>query len=550
MWVLLVCLAALGWGGLLARRLPGRSEADRLGLGFGLGLLLLSLGASACLMAGWMRMGFPALAVLGALLALRPPPALSMPRGPDLACLAWLLLALLVALAPVTDVDSTVYHFSLPRDYVAAGRLLWRPDIPNAGLPEGGEALWTLAFWGGGERAAALLGVVVMAALAGTAGWAAGAVWGLRETGWVRLAAFASGSFVTGAGSGAVEPLLGLALLLTISLGTLALKGGGSLLWGSAALTAGAALGIKPTVLCFLPPFAVLGLLAAPDRGARIRLLGAGLAALLLGIPWYVRTAALTGNPLYPHACPFLPSLPREIAMWTSPLLARDPGRWGHEAGRALLWEAGLFLAVFGTLAAADRRARAWGAALLAGLAILLLEMRFEAGRYASALLPTAAVAWSAVAGRRSRILGALACAGLALLGGRAAPRLETLGDPGRREAFLEARVGVAGAARFCRGLETGPGTLILAGEQVLPFPPGTLAFADYAQNVIHPDALKDPETLRAALKAKGIRFLAVDRTRHGRGLHVAEGLLPKGNPATGFRLIYDDPNASVYALD
>jgi hypothetical protein len=233
-----------------------------------------------------------------------------------------LALAFIAALAPPTAKDTLLYHLSLPKAYMAAGGIVDVPYNIAGFLPLGAEMhnVWALLVSGPGNlrtgevAAGAVMFSFFPLLLAAVYGWArergAGRVWAL-------MAALLTASVPTAyhvAASGYVD----LALSLYVALAVQAMGrwwttlGRRNLL--HLALALGFALCIKPTALFLGLIFGVLVLLrirkAQKDQNGETTVAPAGRIALsgacalvlaaTLASPWYIRTWAKSGSPLFP----------------------------------------------------------------------------------------------------------------------------------------------------------------------------------------------------------------------------------------------------------
>jgi len=221
----------------------------------------------------------------------------------------------LLALAPITHYDSLVYHLALPQAWAKSGFSLPMQGNLFTWLPGAGEHLTTLCLLLDGPRLASLFNLL-LAAVLGLALWDAS----LRSLPKARpsLAAalcLSQPLLALGFGVTTGEGLMALLLFLSFNAFLRSLSERNHRLqrsWaGLCALLAGAALAAKPTA--GLGALA-LGLLMlwrlrqeAPLRSARLWLALAGLLLLPL-LPWLIRNAALTGNPIYPFGLPGLGS--------------------------------------------------------------------------------------------------------------------------------------------------------------------------------------------------------------------------------------------------
>ena len=219
------------------------------------------------------------------------------------------VVAGIAALAPPTAKDALQYHLALPKAFAAAGRLIVVPENIASYFPLGVEmnGLWAMLV---GRVVSPRVGEVAFGAttfaffplvLAFVYGWVA-------ERGVGRAWAATAGALVATvpvaydvAAGGSVD----LALALYVAIGTRAAArwwaAGDRPQLAALTLALGFALGVKVLALF---PVVVLGLIAL--LGARRTRSGAvAVAATLAGAaalaaPWYVRTWALTGSPVFP----------------------------------------------------------------------------------------------------------------------------------------------------------------------------------------------------------------------------------------------------------
>jgi hypothetical protein len=210
--------------------------------------------------------------------------------------------SLLLALAPPLGWDSLFYHLTGPRWYLAAGGV--RPlslDLPHLHYPCLVEMLFLWPMLLGGERAAVLIhwgyGLLLTASVAGL-------TWrelGRRAAPWA-VAVFGSMPMLFALASWAYTDLA-LATYLTLGLwGVLLWREEGRrayLVLGGA--SAGLALGVKYTSAPGALGLLILVCLWAWQRPRPLReVLAFAAAAFLAAAPWYLKTWAFTGNPVYP----------------------------------------------------------------------------------------------------------------------------------------------------------------------------------------------------------------------------------------------------------
>lgn len=236
------------------------------------------------------------------------------------------LLSLIASLAPPTAKDTLLYHFSVPKAFIAQGSSAFIEGNIASYLALGTEmhVVWAMLLGGPvGERAGeAAAGAVVwlffpllLAALFGFA----------RETGisrrWSLIAVLMVATVPT-AYHVAASAYIDLALALYVLLAAVAL----TRWWRSLesrwlilmAIFLGAALASKLTTLFVIAAFALVVVMRArSEADGAGKAAGFGLAALVLaGVfasPWYLRTWAETGSPIFPF---YMSIWPGEAAGW------------------------------------------------------------------------------------------------------------------------------------------------------------------------------------------------------------------------------------------
>ncbi len=317
---LLITAALFALGGALGTRLLGRLAAPPLarmaataaaGLGL-LSLLYLLVGSTlgtASLLA-WVLLIAGVVLLRGDLLAwvrdFSEFGALWESRGIFGRTIGWLCalifaFGLLKALAPPTGFDALVYHLSLPKTYLSVGHIGYVVDNTFSGYPQLAEMLVT---WSGalGASSGALIGWGMgLLAILGLLGHLSARLG--RRPAWVAIAALLCGSSLAAALATAYidwpSILMGWGMLFFLDL------------WGEkrknhlvvwAGIFAGLAFGTKyPAGL--LAPLGLLVILwtSKYDWRPASRFL---LAAFALALPWLLRNAVATGNPLNPLLLP------------------------------------------------------------------------------------------------------------------------------------------------------------------------------------------------------------------------------------------------------
>ena len=231
-----------------------------------------------------------------------------------------IVLSLIASLAPPIAKDTLLYHFAVPKAFIAQGSSAFIEGNIASYLALGTEmhVVWAMLLGGllgdrtGEAAAGATIWLFFPLLLAAIVGWA-------REIGisrnWSLITALVVISVPTAfhvASSGYVD--LSLALYVTLAAYFLT-RWWKDPSWGSAlpiAVFLGAALAIKLTTVFVMAAFALIVLLKAravknAEQGAETagnKLVLNGFAALLLAVilasPWFIRTWVETGSPVFP----------------------------------------------------------------------------------------------------------------------------------------------------------------------------------------------------------------------------------------------------------
>ena len=219
------------------------------------------------------------------------------------------LLAFLWAVAPEIQFDALIYHLALPRDYLAAHRIV-RPVADPMYLAHLTEAFYGFGMGLGGDGVPKLLALAIGAAAAATvvaigrklAGTEAGTWAGLLFVSTPLVHALAA----TAQNDVAVSFFVAAAVLALLRIRAEKTAGGFVLCGG----LAGAAVGAKLTALFAAPAIAALAVIELrrrqDARPGRTVILG-GAAAIVALAPWYAVNYALTGSPIYPISSRLFP---------------------------------------------------------------------------------------------------------------------------------------------------------------------------------------------------------------------------------------------------
>jgi hypothetical protein len=219
-----------------------------------------------------------------------------------------LFFTLTTALAPPMKWDALVYHLTLPRLYLNAGKVFYVPDIMFWGMPQLVEMLNTWSMGLAGTEAAVVLGwmggVLAFIGILGLVGEHLGTL-----AAWVSVASLLSGYTVaTSLAWGYTDWftfLFGWGFLVALYIWRLDMKPRFLILMGA---FAGFALGTKYTAGVLLLVGALTILWYGWSKFRVIQLfyyvLQFGFWVFLFSSPWWVKNFIATGNPLYPFLVP------------------------------------------------------------------------------------------------------------------------------------------------------------------------------------------------------------------------------------------------------
>lgn len=333
--VFLVVSTGIGWALLRFLGVSDHSSvAERLLIALLLGAAALqfvpfSLGAAGVLSTTSVRSALAVvllLALPGAWAAFRAArlAARSFVRPPTwvwvwgLALLPGLVVALLLALTPTLDPDGLGYHLTVPKRWLEAGSLRYLPTYPYSNTPMGVEMLFMSGMAVAGDTAAKCIHFAL--GIGGAVGlYLTGKRLGGRPVGMLAVAAYLFGPMGVGV-------LLGWAYLEGA---TSAVLVGATLAWviwfqerdrawlRCGVLLAGFAVSFKLTAGLFPVALAALTIttLLHEARTSGSKATSAVLSLLPLVpllalpvLPWLVRSAIVTGNPVFPMGAQWIPS--------------------------------------------------------------------------------------------------------------------------------------------------------------------------------------------------------------------------------------------------
>jgi hypothetical protein len=326
-----------------------------------------------------------------------------------LALLPAIMVAFLSAMTPTIDPDGLAYHLTVPKRWLLGGSLAYLPTYPYSNTPMGVEMLFMIALAFAGDAAAKLLHFVL-----GCAG---------------ALGVYLAGRRVRGAVTGVLAStryLVGPAGIVTL-LGTAYVEGAtscaliaASLAWmiwlrerddgwlRVTALLTGLGVSFKLTAVVFPVGLALLTVLAAADEGrldrralgSSVKLLAVLVPFVLVPLlPWLVRSAILTGNPVFPLFASAIPSRdmsPRHAAQFEQynryMVWAGSSGRHLSLAQRkAILFGVALIIAAIGAAFFVRARTRFARGTVVVLTGVILVQC-LAAGLYVRFWIPVLAV--------------------------------------------------------------------------------------------------------------------------------------------------------------
>jgi hypothetical protein len=323
--VLLEVFACLGFGAATLRALridtslnPGEHWALSFAAGFGiLGWLMFPLGVLGYLSQGAMVALLAAGAFFAPLLHRSGQPSLVLPKdalGRGLLALLAIIAGFSLAqgLAPPADADTLSYHFSVPQEFLAAGRIDFIPQAFEGAIPFGVQMTYVPALGLGGETGLTLWTMV--------SGWGAAALlfvlcrqhlsrnWSLALT----LVFMTTPTVVYGSGSGQVETRIALFVMLGAWATAQAVATGQVRYAVLAGLGGGFYAAAKYTGLLFV---AALGTAILFQRRWFRHGTVLSIATLAAGVQWYAWNALHTGDPVFPALFQWLGR--EDLITWT-----------------------------------------------------------------------------------------------------------------------------------------------------------------------------------------------------------------------------------------
>jgi len=219
--------------------------------------------------------------------------------GLALVAAPFLLATLWFALAPVSAHDALVYHLNLPKHYAEGHRIAPLPLNVYSNMPHNLEVLSTLAYLAGGEPAARVMDFVWRLAVS-TAVFALARRLLSTPASLVAVLVFLLNPIVSSARTvGNIDLGMAFFFVIAVMIGWETSREDRSRGLWLVALLAGYLMGCKYTGLFYAASLLALLVLDRPRISGRSWAL-AGALALAPVVPWLVKNAAMTGNPVYP----------------------------------------------------------------------------------------------------------------------------------------------------------------------------------------------------------------------------------------------------------
>jgi 4-amino-4-deoxy-L-arabinose transferase-like glycosyltransferase len=222
--------------------------------------------------------------------------------APICACLAiTVALALVDCFVPpgAHEWDSLSYHLAAPQDFLRSGRIVELPTDHHSYFPFLTQMLFCVGLMFDGWAAAKLIHLA-FGCLACCATYMLGRRLAGPCAGWMAALVFSMAPLVLWeAGIAYIE--LAQTLYVTLAMHAALIYVRSRRAGDAAACGAAAGLALAVKTLSLLPAAGVVALVAVCGRRAKHVAIVVGLSAAL-GAPFYLRTWALTGNPVYPFA--------------------------------------------------------------------------------------------------------------------------------------------------------------------------------------------------------------------------------------------------------
>ncbi len=359
-FVLTLLGAALGRRILLWSRIRFATLAEQLCFSAALGLGILALAIMAAGLLGQFRGHVPRLAAVILACILIPDVVLILSaiarkvrelgwpklnpfeRLLTIVILLAIAFSLVSALAPPTAWDATASHLTIPHLWLGRGRIDRIDDLHSSG-PLNAVMLFIPAMLLAGDTAPALIHLA-FTILAGVALYAAAHRCLSRSGALLAAAAF---FLMPVTAALAPEAAVDFPLILFVLLAFIAFTHWWEterLSWLIlAAVNLGLAAGTKYTglhALVLLSAGILVRIVATRDRRPVLLSHGAAaiLVAVLVGCPWYVRSAVLTGNPFYPVLAKVIPTRHISAALTGAAPAVEVPGKYPRDLANLLLF--------------------------------------------------------------------------------------------------------------------------------------------------------------------------------------------------------------------
>lgn len=252
---------------------------------------------------------------------------------------------LIVSIVPPLKFDALVYHLTLPKIFLEAGRFIYVPDIMYWGMPLLGEMIYTLSYSLAGVETATVTGWLIgLLSLIGLAGYSMKIF--NNKTAWIVLASLLIGSTASLSLSWGyidwIGFLFGLCVLISLDNWRIGENRSDLILAG---ICTGFALGVKYTSGIVLLSGVVVVVYSSIKIRSNIKksllnLLVYITLSIIVASPWCIKNLIFTGNPFYPFFFPsgamsefrqYLYTLPPVGSIWDTLLLPLRATLFGFE---------------------------------------------------------------------------------------------------------------------------------------------------------------------------------------------------------------------------
>ncbi|MBS1722233.1 MAG: glycosyltransferase family 39 protein [Armatimonadetes bacterium] len=260
------------------------------------------------------------------------------------------LVACIAVLAPsdMRDWDALAYHLAVPKLWIESGRIGFVEGIHHSNFPFTADMLYLPGLQWGGESGAKAFSLVWLLTGSLAIFGLARRWYGERAGLWASLVFVGCPVVLWESGTGYIDVAHGVFAGLAVLYFADALRGEDSRSWWLVGLSLGFAMGTKHTGLQTFGALALVGAITLFRKKDGERPAWKGLAialglAVLVASPWYAKSVAYTGNPVYPFFYKQLGG--RDWDAWRSEIYTNEQKTFGVGASPLMLGHAVLGLA-------------------------------------------------------------------------------------------------------------------------------------------------------------------------------------------------------------